>query len=577
MLKYRLEIAGVDRSNKIEPGSVSFDMNAGGRGNAKFQTRDKGGTWKPTKGDTFEIIRQDVSPERILWSGVVGRVTEREARTWPNASLFCDVSCDDATAICDGRIVLRYYSELTGGTLGDVAYDLVADYLGDLGYTYSGPVALLGGITFAAITLREAFDQLASATGTSWTITSAKVVKFYGPGGAGAASISLTDAAENYIEARITRLQSRHANRVYVRNNKDLGAVWTDTFSGNGVNTMFPTVYQLPAAPVVKVNGTVQNVVEFAEIGSGGYDFYWFQDGIGVVQNPESTPLGGGDVLEVSYASPLPYIAIAESPASIATYGLFEEVVEVTDYTDKATLDAIALERVMTMAPLPAEIEISTFVDGFEPGQLLTINTAVPEINDSYLIESVSASEEDQIQFRYALRCSSQSTPQASRRANPATYFREIIDSTRRPIEMQDTSPASGSGSSRDNANIIQELLANPIAVGDRVMDTYGLVTAPSGYKHELVTARAIAKFPPASSPAGNCVLKPVYSTDDGATWQPFCTITIAGGDSESAEVTTFDVPALLNGWWIDLNVIETGFAGGVCVEIVTREALVVA
>lgn len=556
-LKYRLEINGTDLSNKIEPGTVSYDMNAGGRGNARFQTRDAGGTWKPTKGDTFEIIRQDVSPERILWSGIVARVTEREARTWPNASLFCDVSCDDATAICDQRVVLRYYSELTGGTLNDVASDLVTDYLSDLGYTYSGPAALLGGITFAAITLREAFNQLAAATGTSWMITAAKVVTFYGAGGFGAASTQLTDAAENYIEAQITRLQSKHANRIYVRNNKDLGATWTDTFSGNGVNTMFPTVYQLPSAPVVKVNGVAQQVVEFAQIGSTpGYDFYWFQDGMGVIQNPLDMPLSSSDVLTVEYASPLPYIAIAESPASIATYGLIEEVVEVTDYTDKATLDAVALEQVMSRAPLPVEIEISTFVDGYEPGQLLHIETVVPPINGDYLIESVSGKEEDQLQFRYSLRCSTQAEPQASRRANPATYFREIVDATRKPM------PTPAMESDWFHGAFIA---TDPLAVANNVMDTPFEVMVPTGFKVVLDEVHAVAMTAPSGSPA---TFRLKRSNDQGTSWDTVCTCNIPASTRHGDFITAFSVSDLARGDELQIDVTAANNAQGITVHI---------
>ena len=43
----------------------------------------------------------------------------------------------------------------------------------------------------------------------------------------------------------------------------------------------------------------------------------------------------------------------------------------------------------------------------------------------------------------------------------------------------------------------------------------------------------------------GDCTLQPVYSSDDGETWSPLCTITIADGQRYSQLVETFTVEAL--------------------------------
>jgi hypothetical protein len=578
MATYRFEIGGIDRTTSIEPG-VSFDKNSGGRGNARFVTKDPGGTWKPDLNETFEVIRDDVSPEVVLWSGEITRITEREERTWPDASLFCDVACSDATAICDRRVVLRYYSELTGGTLADVASSLVADYLADDGYTYGGaPGVLVNGITFAAITLREAFDQLAAATGTSWIIGADKSVTFYtGAAPVSAAAVDLTDALANYIDVRITRAGSRQANRVYIRNNRNLGGTWTDTFSGNGVQTIFPTVMQLSAAPIVQVNGVDQYVVEFALIGSSpGYDWYWIQDGHGVIQNPADPELTGGDVLTVTYQSPLPYIAIAEDAASIAANGLIERVIEVVDYTDTATLDDLAARQLAELAAEPEEVEITTFVDEFEPGQLLTITTAVPSISGDYLIESVSAREEDQIQFRYSLRCASQAAPQAGRRSNPATYFREIIDATRRPMidfPLLDSSPQespAGGGAATSPADdgwyhgaMITD---DPLAVGTSVMDAPFAVLVEADEKVVLEEALAVAQ----TAPTGTATFTVKRSTD-GTSWSDVLVISISSGQRRSSYITSFLIDELNRGDELQVDVDAANGAQGVTIHLTGR------
>ena len=86
-------------------------------------------------------------------------------------------------------------------------------------------------------------------------------------------------------------------------------------------------------------------------------------------------------------------MAIAEDAASIASLGLFEAIVQAGEVDSRDELDAIAAAWLARGVEEPAEIEIETDDEGYEPGQLVTVNVSSPAINDSFIISSVNMQE----------------------------------------------------------------------------------------------------------------------------------------------------------------------------------------
>jgi hypothetical protein len=195
---------------------------------------------------------------------------------------------------------------------------------------------------------------------------------------------------------------------------------------------IFETTYAQTVPPIVKVNGVAQAVVELAQIGSLPFQFYYISGGIGVFRNQNLPALGGGDTVTIAYPSPLPYVAIAEDAASIADVGLLEAIVEGREIHDKAQLQEIAdgaLARGMEEA---VEVEVETRVDGFEPGQLVTISTTQPLASGTFLVESVNSREVQREHFVHTIKASDR---QFQRSTAQHRFFGDLIERGRVPID----------------------------------------------------------------------------------------------------------------------------------------------
>lgn len=458
MSRYSVYIAGVDRTGYVRVGApvgpgIALDGSIGARSTASFTTLDRSGVWSPVVGQSVDVYDDETSPSVLRFTGVVDRVTSRHIQG--AGALESSVSCADNSAVVESRVVVRFFRLLDYGMLDRIATALVEDYLGALGYTYDSTNSInaeVGEITFAGVSLKSALDTLAQITGSSWIITADKKLRYFRvEEGASSPPTAISDDLENYVSATVTTTTSTFANRVYATSGRTLTQDWTDTFTGNGVQTMFITVYNLAEAPTVRVNGVAQTLIESARLAESpqpAYDFYWILGGAGVFQNPTASPLTSADTLTVTYPSSLPYIALAESPYSQSIFGVFETLISNADATDRETLDAIAAAELERLCAFDADAEIVTREDGFAAGQTVYVDIATPPILGFYLIENMTAREIGQSGFEYTLRLTKRSRDRVSPRANPAEYFGRLINE-----------PAAG-GSARE---VITFILAGTI------------------------------------------------------------------------------------------------------------------
>lgn len=442
-MRYRFVIDGVDRTGYLEPG-VSFELNIDGGGSLSLVAKDKTGAWAPLVDEQIDVYDDSVSPSVKLFGGIVDQVSQVHIQT--TSAIFCEVKCIDYSGYCERRIVGRYFNLLYGGTSQNIANALATDYLADFGITYDlyGSFStVVGEVTFNFVPVNEALDILARLAGAHWVVDEDKLLRlFTTTANYYAAPANLTDALANYVSARVSYSRGRFANRVIVKNSRDLLAMYTETWYGNGVQTMFYTSVNLRSAPIVTVNSVEKIVLEMAIAMASPvptYDWYWIQDGVGVIQNPLATPLSGGaspDRIDISYPSKLPYVAIAEDLASIAAVGYFEKVVEAKDVETKAALDDIAASHLEARNDGLAAVEIVTRVDGFKPGQMVTVALDAPAVSGDFLVESVSAREVDITHFEYTLRLSQK----GRRDKDPARFFETLIQMSRQatptPVEM---------------------------------------------------------------------------------------------------------------------------------------------
>jgi len=160
-------------------------------------------------------------------------------------------------------------------------------------------------------------------------------------------------------------------------------------------------------------------------MGAVGWAFYYINGNAGVFRNQTLPALSGVDTVVVLYPSPLPYVAMARNAASVAAEGLRQELIEVKDIDDRDQLQDMADAGLLRAVEEPVELEVVTRTGGFEPGQLLTVNTALPLVASStFLVESVHSSEVGQFHFLHMLKLSNTQYQQTS---GPNRFFGDLI------------------------------------------------------------------------------------------------------------------------------------------------------
>lgn len=414
---------GIDISNYVKLG-MSGSIQVGSSGTATYKTFDRAGSFRPTRGAEVVIYKGS----RRIFLGV--NDTTDEMNYNGTTAIEVTVKAIDYGVELSRHVIGKKYTLLTGSFSGQVVGNIVS--IVGKGLTYSGGFGnFVEPPLFNWKYATECIRSVLGAANMDMFVDQFKTVHAFDKAtGRGAAPFTITDDDGNFRALRVIRTGVKKFNRIYVRNSQDFGALWTDTITVVGSNEInFITEYILESAPVVKVNGVVQTVVEVNEQ-TGTFDFYWFNGGQGLFKNQANSPLNPGDVVTVSYPSPLSYVAIAEDEADIAANGLAEHIEEIKDAQSKEEMQAVADGLLARGVNIPVQIELETDRDGLEPGQLLTVNTTRPLCNDTMLIESVAWTEIDKLFFRYTVRASSE---QLQRTGSPVLFYQRLNEAARQP------------------------------------------------------------------------------------------------------------------------------------------------
>jgi hypothetical protein len=248
-----------------------------------------------------------------------------------------------------------------------------------------------------------------------------------------AAPFTVTDNDENFRSMTVDRNMALRANRVFVKNSRPMQSMWNDTYDGDefGTGITFPTTYALNVKPIIRVNSVDQVVIAIGDWHVPNWDWYYIPTGIGVFQNAVGPPLGTGDVIEIIYPGPLQYVYEAEDETAIATDGLWEAIVEGKDLPGYEEMEELGDAELLRRKTNPVDATINTHRTGLWPGQLLTINTTQPLLNDTLVVRSVSGWVVDGKYFDWTVKASN------SQLQNPETmrrYMADMVQRDRQPV-----------------------------------------------------------------------------------------------------------------------------------------------
>jgi hypothetical protein len=431
---FSLFINGVDRTAQTlrsrTPIRVAKELD---RETADFTIFQNPAAWRPTPRQEVQIFK---GTEK-LFGGYVESVTEAFYKGKPAMELA--VHCTDYGTIFHRRVLGVWYGQgnPAHSFVGIVLNDMMTKHLADTGVTWVQtwlPADNIGEELFNWITAAEALNRLAEKVNGAWRVDENRNLYFF-PQDTGytAAPFSIADDDGNVDRISVRTTLGKYVNRQGVRNSQDLQSAITESSVGDGVTIFFPTTYFIWAKPVVTVNSVEKTVVEFAQIQSLPYDFYYNEGSTSVVHNPSQARYTASDTIAVTYVAPLPKITWAEDAAGIAAYGLYENVEEIKDVPEYAALQTLATALKDQRSVVPKIVEVDTRRDGLRPGQLLTIGTTQPLIASStFLIESVVGQEEPGGTFmRYQVTAS-----RPPMRSGSATrFYSKLLERDKQPLD----------------------------------------------------------------------------------------------------------------------------------------------
>ncbi|MDM5333438.1 hypothetical protein QUF56_09385 [Ureibacillus composti] len=267
---------------------------------------------------------------------------------------------------------------------------------------------LIRKAVFNFVTASQALDDVCELSGAVWWITADKVLHYVTRDEFKAPWNIDTNAPIKNIEVETDLTEYR--NRQYLRAGQDITDLQTESIKGDGSKRTFNVGYKIAQRPTVIVNKQEQT------LGIRGKDtnraFYWAKDEKEITQDESLTPLSSTDVLTVKYYGFYPIIVVAEDESAITEMkertgdsGLYEDVEE-NENIDNADLALeFANSKLQKYAKINTRVRFETVKKGLQAGQLININLQGYELNDEFLITSVTINPFNDDFVTYSIEC----------------------------------------------------------------------------------------------------------------------------------------------------------------------------
>ncbi len=381
----KVTIAGTDRSAKIDaaPGPVVITDGINQRPSASF-------TCVPGFiPDRFaEVVIYDAAGTTPIFGGFI--LTRKMQAVVERVLLDrCACDCTGYIAYADYRYVSESYD--TDVALETVLGDLVDDALGDYGITYDGAAT---GITIAAFSwqnerVSDALRELSDRTGLLFTISPSKALTVITPGGT-SGPVTMSTDTPNCYDMDSEDDGDLPPNKVTLICGTGQAAR-TESWTSDGSTTSYTTDYpaslskQDPYPNLLKFDGVVQEPISWGdELGSG----HWQWD---AATHTLTAPSAGalpdsGVVIEVAYTIQYPFTISKDSGDT----PIVEQILTMPDVLDKDQADEIGQGILDQRSPNSQQITVHTRIEGFAPGQSVTMDFDVRGgVSGTYLVTEV--------------------------------------------------------------------------------------------------------------------------------------------------------------------------------------------
>lgn len=292
----------------------------------------------------------------------------------------------------------------TDTTLQEVLDAIIAALPAGYGITldgtdYSG--IPLAAFTWTTMRVSDGLRELCDRTWRVYTVSPAKVLSMPLPGGV-AAPASFTDADPNCED--LTWQDATTPATTTVRLVCGTGQAWrTQTWTTSGSETSW--MADIPAAGPTRGYVTVDGV--YQTLGLPGDEaaasYIWTAATQTLSLGTAGTP-GAGTVIELSYLAQYPFTVTATLGGSPPPSPDIQAVYVRDDVFERGQAQEIANGLLATLGGAPRTLEATSRVDGWAPGQSLTVSLAGRAIDATFAITDVSIRLETASSWLYTIR-----------------------------------------------------------------------------------------------------------------------------------------------------------------------------
>ncbi len=408
MILNSLTIAGVDRKALLVPGSLSIEDQLNARDTCRLRLRDTGAA-RPHVGQVVQITMDSV----LIFAGTINAFEERNlTNKGTGATVEYDIDVVDYNQLADRRLHAEIYDDFT---MKAIVEDIVADQLAGDGVTVDAGFPTGPTIDYFVAnydTCAELFDKLSEMTGYMWNIGPAKVLQFTDRSSL-VAPVSLTQGSSTDVaySLSITRSRDRYRNVQHLRGGlTETETIQTENFKGDGAQRTFVVSLPVSRVPIVKVN-TVAQTVGIRQVDTGK-DWYWQENSNEISQDFGGTLLTSSDTVTVEYRGYFPLLTIHLEDAAVAERvlveggtGLYHHMESDEDITNAQLARDRTTGLLRRFGAIHTELEFTTRVLGWAPGQLLPVDRAEHGVNADFLIASVQLQHQSLNDYVYNIRC----------------------------------------------------------------------------------------------------------------------------------------------------------------------------
>lgn len=403
----QVKVNGVDKSNQVDWQSVQRDSVLTRQPDTfKFRVKNYGTkTWRPAVGDTVQLIKDAVT----VFGGVVVNSTE----TIQGLALFFNVTCKDYSQTLDRIVVNENYTAMTGNAIiADILTNFTDPAEGFTGTNVNVPDTVQL-IAFNYISVSSAIQKLCDYLGGYvWYVDANKDLHVFKQTTV-LAPFNIADTGTTglrYHSLQIDQDFTQVRNHIYLQGGQVTGTTVQNDQVADGQQVVFFVGYDLSNLLVYKALAASPTVFNALTVGRDGIDApasfdCLYNPNNGLIIFPNGTKPAVNDIIRYSGVPIFPLLAEKLDPVSIALYGEYQSnIVDKSIKSLAAASQRLGVELLKYANPI-VSAKFETVADGLVCGQQITINSAIRNINQNFVIQRVRLRCTKPDEFVYSVEC----------------------------------------------------------------------------------------------------------------------------------------------------------------------------